>query len=241
MRSLPLWVDADWPDVNKVGIQKMRRLLPALLVAAVAYVPSAAMAAPVTATEVLEDALAFELFDRNLDRTLSNSLGFFQNISSDAAIVTSNNVDSDFGIWNNDDVSYRHNLTWLDPAALNFTDATLTIYAYGVDNGNDVVLAETVNLGSLVDDGGGLLGEGFTTSIFSSSNDAILNLLFADGFLNITINKNANSIIGNGVDFLSVYRSDLTVTYDPVPEPATMMLLGSGLLAGAIRRRKSEA
>ncbi|MFN8392520.1 MAG: PEP-CTERM sorting domain-containing protein [Bdellovibrionota bacterium] len=193
----------------------------------------------ITATETISDEPPFDLFSRDLTRTLTSDNGINIVETNDANIVASNSVDNDFGVWNADDVSFRHNLNWLNPTASNYLSATLTILAWGVDNGNDVVFADNINLGSLVNDGGGLLGEGFTTTIFSSFNPATLNVILADGFLNITVDKNANAGFPANIDFLSVYSSSLTVKYEAVPEPATMLLLGSGLIGAAVRRKRA--
>jgi hypothetical protein len=202
------------------------KVFASFLVAIVTISP--ANASPYFASEVIEDVLRLDLFSRNLEKTFTDSTGTTVT-SSDASIIASNNVDNDFGIYNFESVGYRHNLTGLTPPAGNFLTAILTISAYGADRSNDSVVTETINLGNIVGDGS-LFGEGFTTSIFNLGTSATLNALFSDGYLNIVVNKSP-------LDAFSVYKSQLDVHYEAVPEPATMLLLGSGVFGLIARRR----
>lgn len=195
-----------------------------------------AHAVPFVASEIIEDLPPYDFIQRDLQRTRTSD-GFSEMQSNDATIVSDNLVDSDFGFYNNGDVSYRHALNWIIPGAGTFLSATLEISAFGPDFGDDQVTTETINLGALSNDGQFIL-DGFTTTIFNSFTPVQLSLLLTDGFLNVTVNKNSGGGLAD-LDLLSVYKSKLTVTYDAVPEPATLLLLGSAGLLGAVRRRKN--
>ena len=207
----------------------------ALLGIGLVAVPTA-RAVPFVASEIIEDLPPYDFIQPDLQRTRTSDL-FSDMQSNDATIVSDNLVDSDFGFYNNGDVSYRHDLNWILPAATSFLSATLEISAFGPDFGDDQVSTETFNLGALTNDGQ-LSLDGFPTTIFNSFTPVQLSLLLTDGFLNVTVNKNSGGGLAD-LDFLSVYKSKLTVTYDSVPEPATALLLGSAGLLGALRRRKN--
>lgn len=216
---------------------KRNMLLSFVALAGLLLGTQSASAAPITASETLSDGFPFELIGRDLERTLSDSNGFFFFEDDDSAIVASNNVDNDFGVTNFSDVSYRHNLTWLDPAVGSFLSGTLTILAWSNIGGDDVLLADNINLGALVN--GSISTALFSSSVYNIS-PVTLNAVLADGILNITIDKNAFGGIG-GLNAFSVYSSKLEVSYQPVPEPATLAFLGSSLFGlGALRRKKSK-
>lgn len=194
-----------------------------------------ASAVTITASELIEDSLSLDAFTRDLTRTRTSSNGINQVETDDATIIAQNLVDSDFGILSLGDVSFQHDLSWLDPAALTFNSATLEITAVGVVGGNEVVLVDTVNIGSLTNN---LLVQ---TTIFSFNDPIALNLYLADGLLSVFIDKNNGAGFPGNLNFSSIYSSQLNVEYEAVPEPTTMLLLGSALLGGGILRKRNQA
>lgn len=194
-------------------------------------------AATIIATEVIEDLDPVDLFNRNMSVTRTDSNGFFQNITGNANVVAQNQVSNSFGIYDFFDVTYNHVMSWINPLASSYVGLTLEIKAYGVDGGNEVVFADTLNLGALKNDGLPIL-EGNTTTLFTNNNSAVLNAILIDGILAIKIDKNSGASGLGLLDPSSIFYSKLTIEYTPVPEPLTAGLLLSSLVALKHRRRK---
>lgn len=177
----------------------------------------------------------------------------------DSTIISENSVNGDFGRFNANTVSYVHDLNFLSPAVGSYLTATLTITAWGVNctrnevtflcNPDDTVSADSIILGYLVDHG--LFDTTFSTTMLTTTvfgNLSLLASLGPDNTLSIVIDKNdpPGSVFG---DRMEIRSSRLDVTYDavaepvtPVPEPATMLLVGTGLVgAGARGWRKRRA
>ena len=208
----------------------VRSFLAAALTAVVMFSAAPAQAASFTVTEWLVDGEPFDVLNVNLQRTRTDATGTVT--ETNAAIVrVENAVSNSFGRLVATDVSYAHDLTWVQPPASTFTGATLTIYAFGALSNNDIVTLDvTFTLGSL--DAGVL----FNQTVFGGAG--VLSALNDNGRIVVSVNKNADAPFGgNGLNAFSVFASRLDAAYD-IPEPTSLWLVGLALGGSAVRFRR---
>jgi len=62
-----------------------------------------------------------------------------------------------------------------------------------------------------------------------------LDAILADGSITILVDLHGDVGLFNPPNFV-----ELTLTYDPVPEPSTLLMLGAGLIAARNRFRSSR-
>lgn len=228
------------PWCGDVNLKTVNPFITATILGVMCGLPQTTFAAPITAYEMIADISGgYTDLLQDLQRTRQQAGGALTVENDDVTIIGDNFVESGFGLFNANDFSYAHNVSWLNPTPAAFQSATLTITAYNARGSNDGVLFDSINLlGAL-----GGVNDGLSTTVFNGTAELLTSLL--DGMLVVTINKHPN--VANANNSLNILSSRLDVTYTSqsstqppsvVPEPAVMSLLGLGLLAVARKLRQ---
>jgi PEP-CTERM motif len=214
----------------------------ALLVAIIFFVAAArpASASIITYTETISDQnflTIFDLFDgsRELTRTRTSD-GTTQVETDDATIVTENGLSGNWGLSTFVGFSWNH-LFSLDPPAGTFLHGSLTLDVIGVDGElGDVVFVEFFPVGALTSGGTDVQSTTFLSTDGVGDPNMLLSLVLADGQIHV-------EVLPLLLDVMTIRSSTAEVTYEAagnetaaVPEPATAVLLLSGLAAGGWRR-----
>ena len=148
---------------------------------------------------------------------------------------------TDTKTWNspyefNDSFSYTHSLS-LSPLAANLDSASLSIKYSRANTGEQwsvvsLYAAPELKIGDLKTQN----NQGFSTQAFTLSSNILTQIKNAGWNLTIELREGTS-----GADNLKISESIFSGTYTPVPVPAALWLLGSGLIGLiAIRRRNKH-
>jgi len=178
-----------------------------------------------------------DLFDvsRDLTRTQTLGNGTVNIETDDATIVTENALSENWGMSTFGLFNWTHLFTF-DPPVGTFVRGSLTLDVIGVDPTlPEIVFVEFFPIGALNPGGPDVQ----STTVFSTDGvgdpNLLLSLVLADGQMHV-------AVLPLLLDVVTIRSSTATIEYDAavVPEPASAVLLLSGLAAGGWRRYRSR-
>lgn len=191
-------------------------------------------AAPVSADVIYREKIE-DLFDigRNLTRTRTLGDGTVLVETDDAAIVAENLLSDNWGMLTLDEFSWSH-LFVFEPPVGTFLQGTLTLEVIGVQNQVNLVFVESFLVGTLTPGGPGIPSTTLLTTAGLPDPAGVLSTFLAD----LKLDASVEPVL---LDFVTIKSSTVEVSYVPVPEPATMLLVSGGLVAGGWRRYRNRS
>ena len=191
-------------------------------------------AAPASADAIYSERIEdVGLIGRNLTRTRTLGDGTVLVETNDATIVAENLVSENWGMSTLDPFGWSH-LFVFDPAVGTFLQGTLTLEVIGVQNDFDLVFVETFLVGTLTQGGPGVTSTTLLSTAGLPDPAGVLSTFLADLKLDASVDPTL-------LDFVMIKSSTVEVSYVPVPEPATLLLVSGGFVAGGWRRYRNRS
>jgi len=212
-------------------MSKRSRSFTCALLVGLSLLAAVPASADVIYSERIEDL--FDNFGRNLTRTRTLGDGTVLVETNDATIVAENLVSDNWGMSTTSEFSWSH-LFIFDPPVGTFLQGSLTLEVIGVQNQVDLVFVETFLVGTLTPGGPGTTSTTLLTTAGLPDPAGVLSTFLAD----LKLDASVEPLL---LDFVTIKSSTVEVSYVPVPEPATLLLVSGGLVTGGWRRYRSRS